>query len=61
MGNCQTKHNYFSLSESKLLLTENYKTCFEAVLTKILDQRKQAKLQCLLDPSEIIWDNQSNI
>jgi hypothetical protein len=29
--------------------------------SKLLDQRKQAKLQWLQEPSEINWDNLSNL
>jgi hypothetical protein len=34
---------------------------FDEGCSKILDQRKQAKLQCLQDPSEINGDNMNNV
>jgi hypothetical protein len=44
---------YFEFKEHKLWLDER--------CTKLLDQRKQAKLQCLQDPSEINGDNLDNV
>jgi hypothetical protein len=38
-----------------------HKPWFDEGCSKLLDQRKQAKLQCLQDPSEKIWDNLNNI
>lgn len=40
---------------------KNHKPWFDEGCTKLLDQRKQAKLQWLQDPSEINRDNLNNI
>jgi hypothetical protein len=40
---------------------KKYKTWFGEGCSKLLDQRKQAKLQWLQDPSEINWDNLNNV
>jgi hypothetical protein len=37
------------------------KPCFDEGCSKLLDQRKQAKLQWLQDPNEINWDNLNNV
>jgi hypothetical protein len=40
---------------------KKHKPCFDEGCSKLLDQRKQAKLQLLQDPSEINWDNLNNV
>jgi hypothetical protein len=40
---------------------KKHKPWFDEVCSKLLDQRKQAKLQWLRDPSEINGDNLNNI
>jgi hypothetical protein len=40
---------------------KNHKPWFEEGCSKLLDQRKQAKLQWLQDPSEINGDNLNNV
>ncbi|PNF32825.1 hypothetical protein B7P43_G04341 [Cryptotermes secundus] len=40
---------------------KKHKPWFDEGCTKLLDQRKQAKLQCLQDPSELSGDNLNNI
>jgi hypothetical protein len=40
---------------------KKHKTWFDGGYSKLLDQRKQAKLQSLQDPSEINWDNLNNV
>jgi hypothetical protein len=40
---------------------KKYKPCFDEECSKLLDQRKQAKLQWLQDPSEINGDNLNNV
>jgi hypothetical protein len=40
---------------------KKHKPWFDQVCSKLLDQRKQAKLQRLLDSSEINGDNLNNI
>jgi hypothetical protein len=39
---------------------KKYKSCFDNGCSKLLYQRKQAKLQWLQNPSEINGDNQNN-
>jgi hypothetical protein len=40
---------------------KKHKPCFDEGCSKLLDQRKQAKLQWLQDPSEINGDNLNNV
>jgi hypothetical protein len=40
---------------------KKHKPWFDEGCSILLDQRKQAKLQCLQDPSEINGDNMSNL
>jgi hypothetical protein len=40
---------------------KQHKPCFDEGCSKLLDQRKQAKLQWLQDPSQINGDNLNNI
>jgi hypothetical protein len=40
---------------------KKYKPWFNKLRSKLLDQRKQAKLQWLQDPSEINEDNLNNV
>jgi hypothetical protein len=40
---------------------KKHKPWFDEICTKLLDQRKQAKLQWLQDPNEINGDNPNNI
>jgi hypothetical protein len=40
---------------------KNHKPWFDEGCTKLLDQRKEAKLQLLQDPSEINGDNLNNV
>jgi hypothetical protein len=40
---------------------KKHKTWFDERCTKLLDHRKQAKLQWLQDPSEINGDNLNNV
>jgi hypothetical protein len=40
---------------------KKHKPWFNEGCSKLLDQRKQAKLQCLQDPSEINGDNLNNV
>jgi hypothetical protein len=40
---------------------KNHKQLFDEGCSKLLDQRKQAKLQWLQDPSEINGDNLNNV
>jgi preprotein translocase subunit Sec63 len=40
---------------------KKHKPWFDEGCSKLLDQRKQAKLHWLQDPSEIIGDNQNNV
>jgi hypothetical protein len=40
---------------------KNHKPWFDEGGSKLLDQRKQANLHWLQDPSEINWDNLNNI
>jgi hypothetical protein len=40
---------------------KKHKPWFDEGCSKLLDQRKQAKLQWLQDPSEINWDNLNNL
>jgi hypothetical protein len=53
--NISAKENlrYFELKK--------HKPWFDEGCSKLLDQRKQAKLQWLQDPSEINWDNLNNV
>jgi hypothetical protein len=39
---------------------KEHKRGFNEGCSELLDQGKQAKLQCLQDPSEINWDNLNN-
>jgi hypothetical protein len=40
---------------------KQHKPCFDKGCSKLLDQKKQAKLQWLQDPSEINGDNRNNV
>jgi hypothetical protein len=40
---------------------KNHKPWFDKGCSKLLDQRKQAELQCLQDPSHMNKDNLNNI
>jgi hypothetical protein len=40
---------------------KKHKPWFDEGCSKLLDQRKEAKLQWLQDPSEINWDNLNNV
>jgi hypothetical protein len=40
---------------------KKHKAWFDEGCSKLLDQRKEAKLQWLQDPSEINWDNLDNL
>jgi hypothetical protein len=40
---------------------KKYKPWFDERCSELLDQREQAKLQWLQDPSEINWDNLNNV
>jgi hypothetical protein len=40
---------------------KKHKPWFDEGCSKLLDRRKQAKLQCLQDPSEINGDNPNNV
>jgi hypothetical protein len=40
---------------------KNHKPCFDEGCSKLFDQRKQAKLQWIQDPSEINGDNLNNV
>jgi hypothetical protein len=40
---------------------KKHKLCIHEGCSELLDQRKQAKLQCLENPSEISGDNLNNI
>jgi hypothetical protein len=46
---------------SRLSQIEQHKPCFDEACSKLLDQRKQVKLQWLQDPRKINGDNQNDI
>jgi hypothetical protein len=51
----------FSQRDSKLFELKKHMPWFDDEYSKLLDQRKQAKLQWLQDPSEINGDNLNNV
>jgi hypothetical protein len=54
------EYKNFSQRESRLLELKKHMPWFDEECSKLLDQRKQAKLQWLQDPSEINGDNLNN-
>jgi hypothetical protein len=61
LGEDQREYKNVSQRESRLLRTEAHKRWFDEGCSELLDQRKQAKLQWLQDPSEINGDNLNNV
>jgi hypothetical protein len=61
---CETIRENINISEKESLGyygLRKHKPCFNEGQSKLLDERKQAKLQWLQDPNEINWDNLNNV
>jgi hypothetical protein len=61
MGQYYREHQNFSPRESRLCESKHHKPWFDEECSKLADQRKQAKLQWLQDPSDANEDNLSDV
>jgi hypothetical protein len=60
LANDQREYKNFSHESLGYYELKKHKPCFDERCSKLSDQRKQAKLQWLQDPSEINGENVNN-
>jgi hypothetical protein len=61
MGRYYRKHNISAKESIRHWEGKRHKPWFDEECSELVDRRKQAKLQWLQDPSEVIEDNLSNV